>query len=165
MSKPNPTNCGRPEATGDAAMSMAGETGTVTTDVPARLDRLPWSRWHWMIVVGLGTVWILDGLEVTVVGNVAGRLSEEGSGLSITSAQVTGTAAGGITGPLLFAKLTESGVVADTVLAFRLGASVMTAAGIVAAVLAIPAERRSLESIARPLSAVESPRPPIRVSR
>ena len=41
------------------------QTGTVTTKVPARLDRLPWSRWHWMIIIGLGTVWILDGLEVT----------------------------------------------------------------------------------------------------
>ena len=35
------------------------QTGTVTTKVPARLDRLPWSRWHWMIIIGLGTVWIL----------------------------------------------------------------------------------------------------------
>ncbi|MFD8725944.1 hypothetical protein ACFV2H_50505, partial [Streptomyces sp. NPDC059629] len=34
---------------------------TITTRVPARLDRLPWSRWHWTIVIGLGTVWILDG--------------------------------------------------------------------------------------------------------
>jgi hypothetical protein len=68
----------------------AAHAGTVTTDVPARLDRLPWSRWHWTIVIGLGTVWILDGLEVTVVGNIAGRLSEEGSGLPITSAEVTG---------------------------------------------------------------------------
>ena len=47
-------------------------TETITTRIPARLDRLPWSRWHWMIVIGLGTVWILDGLEVTVVGNVGG---------------------------------------------------------------------------------------------
>jgi hypothetical protein len=46
---------------------QTGQTGTVTTKVPARLDRLPWSRWHWMIIVGLGTVWILDGLEVTIV--------------------------------------------------------------------------------------------------
>ncbi|HWF82641.1 MAG TPA: hypothetical protein VN695_18855 [Streptosporangiaceae bacterium] len=47
------------------------QTGTVTTKVPARLDRLPWSRWHWMIVIGLGTVWVLDGLEVTIVGNIS----------------------------------------------------------------------------------------------
>jgi hypothetical protein len=49
------------------------QTGTVTTKVPARLDRLPWSRWHWMIVIGLGTVWVLDGLEVTIVGNISGQ--------------------------------------------------------------------------------------------
>ncbi|MFF8279836.1 MFS transporter [Streptomyces lateritius] len=86
--------------------------GTVTTKVPARLDRLPWSRWHWMIVIGLGTVWILDGLEVTIVGNMAGRLSEPGSGLPITDAQVTGMAAalyvaGACSGALFFGWLTD----------------------------------------------------------
>ena len=49
------------------------QTGTIRTKVPARLDRLPWSRWHWMIIIGLGTVWILDGLEVTIVGNISAR--------------------------------------------------------------------------------------------
>ncbi|MFD9038560.1 MFS transporter [Streptomyces bottropensis] len=86
--------------------------GVITTAVPARLDRLPWSRWHWTIVFGLGTVWILDGLEVTVVGNIAGRLSEEGSGLPITSAQVTGMAAalyvaGACAGALFFGRMTD----------------------------------------------------------
>ena len=34
---------------------MAGvETGTITTDIPARMDRLPWARWHWLVVIGLG---------------------------------------------------------------------------------------------------------------
>lgn len=66
----------------------AGTGRTLTTDIPARLDRLPWSRWHWTIVIGLGTVWILDGLEVTVVGNIASRLSEPGSGLHISSGQI-----------------------------------------------------------------------------
>ncbi|MFJ8885781.1 MFS transporter [Streptomyces sp. NPDC102402] len=85
---------------------------TVTTRIPARLDRLPWSRWHWMIVIGLGTVWILDGLEVTVVGNIASRLSEDGSGLAITDAQVTGIAAalyvaGACSGALVFGWLTD----------------------------------------------------------
>ncbi|MFI9832004.1 MFS transporter [Streptomyces sp. NPDC051913] len=85
---------------------------TVTTNIPARLDRLPWSRWHWTIVIGLGTVWILDGLEVTVVGNIAGRLSEPGSGLPITSGQVTGLAAalyvaGACTGALFWGRLTD----------------------------------------------------------
>jgi MFS family permease len=84
----------------------------ITTAVPARLDRLPWSRWHWTIVIGLGTVWILDGLEVTVVGNIAGRLSEEGSGLPITSGQVTGISAalyvaGACAGALFFGRMTD----------------------------------------------------------
>lgn len=76
-------------------MSQSGgpAIGTVTTKVPARLDRLPWSRRHWMIVIGLGTVWILDGLEVTVVGSIASRLSEDGSGLPVTDSEVTGLAA------------------------------------------------------------------------
>jgi hypothetical protein len=52
------------------------ETGTIRTDVPSRLDRLPWARWHWLVLVGLGTVWILDGLEVTIVGTLGDRLTE-----------------------------------------------------------------------------------------
>ncbi|MEV6560848.1 MFS transporter [Nocardia sp. NPDC051756] len=85
---------------------------TISTDIPARLDRLPWSRWHWMVVIGLGSVWILDGLEVTVVGSVASRLSEPGSGISITAAQVSGLAAamyvaGAGCGALFFGWLTD----------------------------------------------------------
>ncbi|KOT44769.1 MFS transporter [Streptomyces caelestis] len=89
------------------------ETGrTITTSIPARLDRLPWSRWHWSVVLGLGTVWILDGLEVTVVGNIAARLSEPGSGLPITSGEVTGIAAalyvaGACAGALFWGRLTD----------------------------------------------------------
>ena len=75
---------------------MTAATGpalrTVTTRVPARLDRLPWARFHWLVVIGLGTVWILDGLEVTIVGSIAARLTETGSGLAITDSQI-GTAA------------------------------------------------------------------------
>ncbi|MFC8388847.1 MFS transporter [Streptomyces sp. NPDC057238] len=85
---------------------------TITTTIPARLDRLPWSRWHWSVVIGLGTVWILDGLEVTVVGNIASRLSEPGSGLPITSGEVTGVAAalyvaGACSGALFWGRLTD----------------------------------------------------------
>ncbi|NUT12163.1 MAG: MFS transporter [Nonomuraea sp.] len=88
------------------------ETGTITTKVPARLDRLPWSRWHWMIVIGLGTVWILDGLEVTIVGNLSGQLAKPGSGVDITQAQVAGLAAalyvaGACVGALFFGWLTD----------------------------------------------------------
>ena len=71
-------------------MSSAEVTGTISAKVPARLDRLPWSRWHWMIVIGLGTVWILDGLEVTIVGNISGQLGMPGSGLHITQGQIAG---------------------------------------------------------------------------
>ncbi|MER6413439.1 MFS transporter [Streptomyces humidus] len=96
-----------------AEAAVPAERGrTITTDIPARLDRLPWSRWHWTIVFGLGTVWILDGLEVTVVGNIASRLSEPGSGLPITSGQVTGIAAalyvaGACAGALFWGRLTD----------------------------------------------------------
>jgi MFS family permease len=88
------------------------ETGTITTKVPARLDRLHWSRWHWMIVIGLGTVWILDGLEVTIVGNLSAQLAKPGSGLDITQAQVAGLAAalyvaGACSGALFFGWLTD----------------------------------------------------------
>ncbi|AWS47572.1 MFS transporter [Streptosporangium sp. 'caverna'] len=88
------------------------QTGTVTTKVPARLDRLPWSRWHWMIIIGLGTVWILDGLEVTIIGNLSAQLAKEGSGLEITQTQVAGTAgalyvAGACLGALFFGWLTD----------------------------------------------------------
>jgi MFS family permease len=94
---------------------MTAATGpalhTVTTRVPARLDRLPWSRFHWRIVIGLGTVWILDGLEVTIVGAIAPRLTEPGSGISLNAASI-GTAAalyvgGACSGALLFGQLTD----------------------------------------------------------
>jgi len=87
-------------------------TREIRTKVPARLDRLPWSRWHWMIVIGLGTVWILDGLEVTIVGNISGQIGMPGSGLDITQAQVTGFGAavyvaGACLGALFFGWLTD----------------------------------------------------------
>ncbi|HET8601342.1 MAG TPA: MFS transporter [Segeticoccus sp.] len=90
---------------------MSVQTGTITTQVPSRLDRLPWSKFHWRVVVGLGSVWILDGLEVTMVGNVAARLTEKGSGIQISSAQI-GTAAaiyivGACVGALFFGQLTD----------------------------------------------------------
>jgi hypothetical protein len=61
---------------------------TIETRIPGRLDRLPWSRWHWLVVIGLGTVWILDGLEVTIVGAIASRLVQEESGLALSESQV-----------------------------------------------------------------------------
>jgi MFS family permease len=91
---------------------MTRELKTIETDIPARLDRLPWARWHWRVLIGLGTVWILDGLEVTVVGNITTRLTESGSGIDITQTEVSGTAAalyvlGACIGALVFGHLTD----------------------------------------------------------
>jgi MFS family permease len=89
----------------------AVQTETITTQVPARLDRLPWSRFHWRVVVGLGGVWVLDGLEVTMVGNVSARLTEKGSGIALDAAEVGWAAAfyitGACLGALLFGQLTD----------------------------------------------------------
>jgi MFS family permease len=84
---------------------------TIETDVPARLDRLPWSGFHWLVVAGLGTVWILDGLEVTIVGSVASRLTEKGSGIAISTSGIGIAAAsyvgGACLGALFFGQLTD----------------------------------------------------------
>ena len=78
---------------------------TVESYVPARLDRMPWSRWHWLIVVSLGATWILDGLEVTLAGSLGGILTRrETLGLTDTEVGATATCylAGAVIGALLF---------------------------------------------------------------
>ncbi|HEU5214459.1 MAG TPA: MFS transporter [Gaiellaceae bacterium] len=94
-----------------SSQTVSVETGRIETNIPARLDRLPWAKFHWLVVGGLGTVWILDGLEVTIVGAIAPRLTEKGSGIAITTAQI-GTAAafyvgGACVGALFFGQLTD----------------------------------------------------------
>jgi MFS family permease len=88
------------------------ETGTIRTRIPARLDRLPWSRFHWVIVVGLGTAWILDGLEVNVVGSISARLAEPGAGTGLSKADISSWGAslyiaGACLGALVFGELTD----------------------------------------------------------
>ena len=82
----------------------------VTTSVPARLDRLPWGRFHWLVVVALGITWILDGLEVTLAGSVAGALRESPT-LRFTASDVgfanSAYLAGAVTGALFFGWLTD----------------------------------------------------------
>jgi MFS family permease len=83
----------------------------ITTDVPARLERLPWSRFHLLIVTALGITWILDGIEVTIVGSLTGALSDHSTGLGLTNTQV-GLAGsfyliGAVAGALLFGHLTD----------------------------------------------------------
>ncbi len=91
--------------------SKSPEIGRITTDIPARMDRLPWARWHWLIVIGLGTVWILDGLEVTIVGNLSDVLKDGDNGLGLSSSDI-GMAgaiyvAGACLGALFFGQLTD----------------------------------------------------------
>jgi MFS family permease len=90
---------------------MGVQTGRITTDIPARLDRLPWARWHWLIVIGLGTVWILDGLEVTIVGSMSDALKPTSTGLGLSSSDI-GLAgavyvAGACIGALFFGQLAD----------------------------------------------------------
>jgi MFS family permease len=93
-----------------ALQNRVPENQVVETDVPGRLDRLPWSRWHTRIIVALGTSWLLDGLEVTLVGSLSGVL-ESRNGLSLTDPQVTAAAtfylAGAVLGAILFGYLTD----------------------------------------------------------
>src|SRR5215213_5590962 len=82
----------------------------VETDIPARLDRLPWSRFHTLVVAALGITWILDGLEVTLAGSVAGALKASPV-LQFSNADVGLAAsaylAGAVVGALFFGWLTD----------------------------------------------------------
>lgn len=84
--------------------------GEIVTDIPARLDRLPWSRFHTLVVVALGVTWILDGLEVTLAGSVSGALKESPAlKFSNTDIGLAGAAyiAGAVIGAILFGWLTD----------------------------------------------------------
>jgi MFS family permease len=83
---------------------------TIKTNIPSRLDRLPWSRWHWLVVSALGITWVLDGLEVTIVGTLGSVLQEkETLGLSPREIGLSATAyiAGAVAGALFFGHLTD----------------------------------------------------------
>ncbi len=80
------------------------------TDIPARLDRLPWSRFHWLLVIALGASWAIDGLEVTLKGAVSGVLQDPAS-LHLSAAEIGALASfyliGAVTGALFFGWLTD----------------------------------------------------------
>jgi MFS family permease len=88
---------------------MDGRT-SIETDVPGRLDRLPWGRFHWLVIVALGVTWILDGLEVTLAGSLAGALRESPT-LHFSDTQIglasSAYVAGAVTGALFFGWLTD----------------------------------------------------------
>ena len=91
--------------------TLGRETGAIVeTMIPRRLDRLPWSRWHWLVVIGLGITWILDGFEVTLVGAIASMLTDpDALGLSTQQSASAGTfyLVGAISGALVFGYLTD----------------------------------------------------------
>jgi len=82
----------------------------VRSDIPARLDRLPWSRWHWRVVLALGVAWVLDGLEVTLVGSV-GAVLERTDTLGLTASEIGWAGSlyigGAVIGALVFGRLAD----------------------------------------------------------
>jgi MFS family permease len=80
------------------------------TTVPARLDRLPWSPFHWRVIIALGITWVLDGLEITVAGSIADRLRDRGT-LALSASQVGLGASlylgGEVVGALVFGRLAD----------------------------------------------------------
>jgi len=92
----------------DGSVEAIGKA--IETDIPARLDRLPWSRFHILIVVALGITWVLDGLEVTIVGSIGPMLQDKRT-LGLSAQQIGGMAsayvAGAVAGALFFGWLTD----------------------------------------------------------
>jgi MFS family permease len=92
-------------------MTTALETSRpFRTDIPARLDRLPWGRWHWLVVVALGITWVIDGLEVTLVGATSTVIVEPET-LHLSPSEVgllnTSYLVGAVLGALVFGYLTD----------------------------------------------------------
>lgn len=82
----------------------------ITTNIPQRMDRLPWSRWHWLVVTALGVTWLLDGLEVSIVAALGPVLTHTTT-LHLTESEVGLTAsaylAGSVLGAIVFSYLTD----------------------------------------------------------
>ncbi len=99
-----------PHDTPAAAPAAVRSGSIVETDIPARLDALPFGRFHVLVIVALGITWILDGLEVTLAGSLSGEL-KQGSGLSLSNTEVglAGSCylAGAVLGAFFFGWLTD----------------------------------------------------------
>ncbi|MER7763724.1 MFS transporter [Streptomyces sp. NPDC097619] len=96
-----------------AAQSVTGtkaRPSPVRSTVPQRMDRLPWSRFHWKVVIALGITWVLDGIEITIAGSIADRL-RDGQSLGFSSSQIGLTAGiyllGEVVGALFFGRLAD----------------------------------------------------------
>jgi MFS family permease len=137
----------------------------IRTTIPARLDRLRWSPFHTRLVAGLGTAWILDGLEITFFASagasaayltVSEILPIEVRAQAISVFFALAQVAGAI-GPALYGSLIGNGEDRTALMwGYLLGAAIMIAGGLVEVVFGVNAERRPLESVARPLTAVDA---------
>ena len=82
----------------------------IVTNIPQRMDRLPWSNWHWLVVSALGVTWLLDGLEVSIVAALGPVLTHPTT-LALTESEVGLSAsaylAGSVIGALVFSYLTD----------------------------------------------------------
>lgn len=90
--------------------TLAAPERTIETDIPARMDRLPWSRFHWLILFALGVTWVLDGLEVTLMGALSAALKHPDT-LGLSNQQIgviaSSYVAGMVLGALIFGYLTD----------------------------------------------------------
>ena len=93
-----------------SATRGAAATGTVRSLVPARMDRLPWTRFHWLVIIGLGVSWILDGLEIQIVSTV-GTVLQDRATLHLSSGDVGLLGSiyllGEVVGALVFGRITD----------------------------------------------------------
>jgi hypothetical protein len=126
-------------------MSTASSTA-IESDIPARLDRLPWSRFHWLLVISLGVTWVLDGLTVSEIFPVEMR----GLAIALFFSLGTAVAAGS---PTLFGYLVQSGDPFRLFLGVAGGALIMIVAAAVEWLLGIDTEQKALEDVATPLTA------------
>jgi len=86
--------------------AAVGEDRPVKSLIPVRMDKMPWSRFHWMVIFGLGTAWILDGLEIQIVasGGYAKALDMNATEIGLTA---TIYLVGQVAGALFFGRLTD----------------------------------------------------------
>src|ERR1700742_922195 len=93
-----------------AAAKQQQQHQPIRSTIPARLDRLRWSPFHTRLVLGLGTAWILDGLEITIASSVSGKLTQANTlNLSTAQASAIGTVylVGEVVGALVFGRLSD----------------------------------------------------------
>lgn len=93
-----------------SARKQPAEADSIRTLIPARMDRLPWTRFHWLVVISLGVSWVLDGLEIQIVSLVSPVLTQKATlGLSSAETGFIGSSYlfGEVVGALVFGRLTD----------------------------------------------------------